>query len=299
MSRPNIYEYDRTAYGAGSFKDGDRLSGADLRNLENQGYSLQEIVDYAENMKASGATKSGGKADAQLERFKQRILDEQNRSAPAPAPAPAPEPTPAPAPTPNPEPTPDPRPDPRSKPKDSYIFEDNSENNSSNNSTTTVTGTDGNNVISGNNIGRGAAVVAGDGSSAVGGNNVVSDIQNQEKDFRFSAGDNAVIYNAGNMNSDGSSNYYNNSMFNAGSATERSTAFDDLAAALAFQESASRGNPAPAGMSATTGDYSGIPRPLDTFDFAQSGFQANVGEMQANANLFGNSVYGRFWPIAT
>ena len=77
-------------------------------------------------------------------------------------------------------------------------------------------------------------------------------------------------------------------MFNAGSATERSTAFDDLAAALAFQESASQGNPAPAGMSATTGDYSGIPRPLDTFDFAQSSFQSNVGEIQANANLFGN-----------
>ena len=34
MARPNIYSYDRTAHGAGSKKDGDRLSGEDIRNLE-------------------------------------------------------------------------------------------------------------------------------------------------------------------------------------------------------------------------------------------------------------------------
>ena len=77
MSRPNIYEYDRTAIGAGSQKDGDRLSGEDLRNLENMGYSLQEIVDYSENMTASGSTKQGGKAQAVLDNFRERITQQQ------------------------------------------------------------------------------------------------------------------------------------------------------------------------------------------------------------------------------
>ena len=76
MSLPNIYEYDRTAYGAGSNKDSDRLSGADLRNLESMGYGLQEIVDYSENMTASGATKQGDKAQAQLDKYKAQIAQQ-------------------------------------------------------------------------------------------------------------------------------------------------------------------------------------------------------------------------------
>ena len=84
MSLPNIYEYDRTAYGAGSNKDSDRLSGADLRNLESMGYGLQEIVDYSENMTASGATKQGDKAQAQLDKYKAQIaqqLAEEEKAA--------------------------------------------------------------------------------------------------------------------------------------------------------------------------------------------------------------------------
>ena len=290
MSLPDIYEYDTTAFGAGSEKDIDKLSRADLKNLESQGYSKQEIIDYS-NTKTANGTNQGDKAQALLDKWvKELSTDDDDDDLVYIQPYPYP--------------SKDPEQDQPKQPEKETASEEQqtttpSDNSNNNNSTTTITESD-NNVISGNDIGEGAAVVAGDGSSAVAGNNEVKNIQKQDKDFRFEVGDDAVIYNAGNMNSDLSNNYYNNSQFNAGSATERSDAFNEqVAAALAFQESASQGNPAFAGMSATTGDYSGIPNPLDVIDYTQSALQANIGEMQANANLFGDSVFGRYWPIPT
>ena len=232
MARPNIYSYDRTAHGAGSKKDGDRLSGEDIRNLEKMGYSPQEIINYSDSLTGSGQTKQGNKARKQLDRL--RGLTNAQQPAPTPAPAPTPRPQPAPSPSPSPS-------QGGSADNSTNIYTnitDNSGGSSGGGGSTSRGG--GSNIIRGNQIGDGAAVVAGDGSSAVGGNNDLSNsrIQTQEKTFNAdvdTAGGDFV--NTGNFNSDNSFNSYNNSMFNAGGRTSR---FDPLASAvenaLALQE---------------------------------------------------------------
>ena len=77
----DINKYDTTSYGAGASKGGDRLSAADLRELSGQGFSDQEVVDYAES-KYAGSTKGGGKAQSLLAEYKTRL------TKPAPTPKP-------------------------------------------------------------------------------------------------------------------------------------------------------------------------------------------------------------------
>ena len=77
----NINNYDNTAYGAGSGKGGDRFSAADIRNLDQQGFSYDEIKQYADKSVAGG-TKMGGKADAVLAEIAAR---QQGPANPAPA----------------------------------------------------------------------------------------------------------------------------------------------------------------------------------------------------------------------
>ena len=89
----DINNYDTTSYGAGHFKDGDRLSRADIKELhENQGFSKQEVIDYVEN-KYSLGTKGGGKAKSLLERYKQELMAKPAAPAATVAPEPAPTPT--------------------------------------------------------------------------------------------------------------------------------------------------------------------------------------------------------------
>ena len=83
---PDIDTYNRTAYGAGAEKGTDRLSGADLRRLEDYGYGLQEIVDYAEKSYAEGS-KGGGAAQSVLDEFKNKLISQRSQPAHTPAPA--------------------------------------------------------------------------------------------------------------------------------------------------------------------------------------------------------------------
>jgi|TARA_Y100000289_G_C3907807_1_gene142910 hypothetical protein len=69
----NIYSYDTSAFGAGSSRDTERLSRADLKNLENQGYSIADIVDYAENIGETGVITDGAKAQKLLDRYKRKL----------------------------------------------------------------------------------------------------------------------------------------------------------------------------------------------------------------------------------
>ena len=73
----NIYSYDTSAFGAGSGKDTERLSRADLKNLQNQGYSIADIVDYAENIGETGVITDGAKAQKLLDRYKKRLSNDQ------------------------------------------------------------------------------------------------------------------------------------------------------------------------------------------------------------------------------
>ena len=71
----NIYSFDTSAFGAGSQKDPatERLSRADLKNLENQGYSIADIVDYADNIGETGVITDGAKAQKLLDRYKRKL----------------------------------------------------------------------------------------------------------------------------------------------------------------------------------------------------------------------------------
>ena len=85
----DINNYDTTSYGAGHFKDGDRLSRADIKELhENQGFSKQEVIDYVEGKYKYG-TKGGGKAKSLLERYKQELMAKPAAPAAPAAPEPA------------------------------------------------------------------------------------------------------------------------------------------------------------------------------------------------------------------
>ena len=89
----NIYKYDTRAYGAGSQKGDDgiaRLSSKDLRNLSNQGYSAEDIIEYSQNITASGEVKQGDKARNFLEKLRGQV----QTSAPQPEPTPTPQPEP-------------------------------------------------------------------------------------------------------------------------------------------------------------------------------------------------------------
>ena len=87
QSRPTpvakIDDYVTTNYGAGAHKGGDRLSRSDLKELEKQGFSHQQIIDYSAR-KTAGATKQGGKAQSLLNKWKSALTQ-------SPAPTPAPE----------------------------------------------------------------------------------------------------------------------------------------------------------------------------------------------------------------
>ena len=108
----DINDFDRTAGGAGAQRGEDRLSAADLKNLDSQGFSKQDIIDYSERSVADGS-KQGKRARNLLEKFKADLANAAP-DVPAPKPeftpvdpvAPAPDPKPAPTPTPTPAPTP-------------------------------------------------------------------------------------------------------------------------------------------------------------------------------------------------
>tara|TARA_R100001510_G_C7632846_1_gene191426 strand:+ start:484 stop:1230 length:747 start_codon:yes stop_codon:yes gene_type:complete len=73
--KDNIYSYDTSAFGAGSQKDPSvkRLSKADLKNLRNQDYSLEDIVDYADNIGETGVITDGGAAQRLLDRYRKKL----------------------------------------------------------------------------------------------------------------------------------------------------------------------------------------------------------------------------------
>jgi hypothetical protein len=89
----NINAYDTRSHGAGSQKSnpeaGNRLSGADIRELSSQGFSDKEVVDYVESQWRSGV-KGGGKAQSLLNQYKAR-LSAPPASTTAPAAPKAPE----------------------------------------------------------------------------------------------------------------------------------------------------------------------------------------------------------------
>ena len=72
--KDSIYSYDTGAYGAGSKKGTERLSAKDIKHLDSQGYSREEIIDYATNIKQTGV-KSGAKAQALLDKYKAGIIN--------------------------------------------------------------------------------------------------------------------------------------------------------------------------------------------------------------------------------
>ena len=289
-STPDLEYYDTTGYGSGSEKGKDKLSKADLKNLEAQGYSKQEIIDYSDEKTSSGTAQGeaaqnllnrwitdlsepepdtkedtgSGIEDVERDQFEQ-IEDTDDPTDPIFNPGPeiitVPEITTGPGTT-----------DPPSQ----------SDN-------------DGDNTAIGVTLDNGSALTVGNGSSTVGGKNVVSDIQTIDKDFDFQMG-NGDFINTGNVNSDFSRTTNNNQSFIAGGATQRSDAMSAIMDDIAYQGYRSQGNPDPAARI----DYTqSIPNPLDIINFTQGSFQGNVGELQANANLYGDSVFGRYWPIAT
>ena len=103
----NINDYDNTSYGAGYRQGANRVSRKDLQELERQGFSHQEIIDYSEEQVKSGALQ-GEKA--------QNLLNKYKAGLSTPEPAPQPQPQPQPAPQPEPQPTPPPRPAPQPEP---------------------------------------------------------------------------------------------------------------------------------------------------------------------------------------
>ena len=109
----NIDDFDGGAAGAGSKRDYDRLSKADIKGLRKQGFSQQEILDYAER---TTADTSGKKAQKMLQRFRDNIAA-QNPVEPSPEPGPSPTPQPGPSPTPQPGPSPTPQPGPSPNPE--------------------------------------------------------------------------------------------------------------------------------------------------------------------------------------
>ena len=126
----NIDDFDGAAAGAGSKRDYDRLSKSDIKGLRKQGFSQQEILDYADR---TTSDTSGEKAQKLLGKFRDNIAAKNseasvstpetqgpvdsigdapgtpinpenpgtpgNPGVPTPTPAPAPSPTPTPTPT--------------------------------------------------------------------------------------------------------------------------------------------------------------------------------------------------------
>ena len=73
----NIYSYDTSAFGAGSGKDTERLSRADIKNLHNQGYSKADIVDYADNIGETGVITDGAKAQKLLDKYRKSLTKKE------------------------------------------------------------------------------------------------------------------------------------------------------------------------------------------------------------------------------
>ena len=75
----DIYKYDTDGYGAGYKKGTNRLSKIDLKNLKNQGYSLEDIVDYADNIGETGVITDGGAAQRLLDRYRDKIANKLSK----------------------------------------------------------------------------------------------------------------------------------------------------------------------------------------------------------------------------
>ena len=73
----SIYSYDTSAFGAGSGKDTERLSRADIKNLHNQGYSKADIVDYADNIGETGVITDGAKAQKLLDKYRKSLTKKE------------------------------------------------------------------------------------------------------------------------------------------------------------------------------------------------------------------------------
>ena len=216
----NIAEnYDASAAGAGGGVNRARTSKKDIRQLEDAGYSRQQIVDYLQN---EGADTVKGKGA-------QRLLDKyvgELTETPTPTPEPSPEPGPTPSPDPSdppgndnqppgepapgPTPTPAPTPAPTPTPVDGDDNEQTTDTlgggglntggtNTGDASTGGVSG--GTNNTGGNNTQTGQVNQVGTGSVNTGGNE-----QNTEVNYgndSASIGDN----NSGNINIDQSERF--------------------------------------------------------------------------------------------
>ena len=299
---PEIENYDRTGYGSGSEKDIDKLSRADLLNLEAQGYDRQEIIDYSADAVASGS-RQGEMAQSLLDSWIRELNEKPEE----------PEETDT---TEGPIDSTDPV-DPV-EPVTEIIDNDDNDNNDNTGGgggtdgpgsggtggTTTVT-TGGGDVtgVIGSVVGDGSVVSVGDGNAGVGGNNTVSNNFNQDKEFRFDSGG-GDVYNYGNMNSDLSTNLNNVNMFNAtagGSSSDSNDFLDGpLQAALNFNAAGQAGLiPAGAsGISATAGDFSDlIPKPSNIALGAHGLVESNIARTQALGDLHMNNLFGPRWPL--
>ena len=89
----NIQNYDLTAHGAGSSKGSNRISGADLRNMEDSGnYSVDQIISFAEGAMAGGS-KYGQNTLNKLAKLRSQRDAQRQQPQPTPAPTPTPEPS--------------------------------------------------------------------------------------------------------------------------------------------------------------------------------------------------------------
>ena len=83
----NIQNYDLTAHGAGAAKGTNRISGADIRNMQDAGYSADSIIKYADGAMAGGS-KYGQNTLNKLAKLRAERDTANNTPAPAPPPPP-------------------------------------------------------------------------------------------------------------------------------------------------------------------------------------------------------------------
>ena len=89
--KDNIDSYDLDGYGAGYRKGVDRLGASDLRTLREAGYGLQDIIDYSENITASGTVKQGDAARRRLDRYESILARQKEKEKNDPIFDPSPE----------------------------------------------------------------------------------------------------------------------------------------------------------------------------------------------------------------
>ena len=290
---PDIENYDTTGYGSGSEKDKDKLSRADLLNLEKQGYTREEIAKYSADMVESG-TAQGEKAEALLASW----LANGGEKPEEPQEPEKPE-----------EPIYEIQPSPRDAFDDIEVGNggdgDEGDSNSggddgdSGNGNTGGNNGDNNTGVIGSVIGDGSVVNVGDGNAGVGGNNTVENNFNTDKEFRFDSGG-GDIYNYGNLNSDLSTNFNNFNAFNASTGGSTDPTLDALDAALAFNAMGQSGQVAPGatGISPVVGDFTGlIPKPTNIALGAAGLAEANRLDAQMRGDLIFNHMFGERWPM--